>query len=93
MNKKKKTYNPPPKPHTISQQIPSKYSSYLLLNPAYPVELVYQILSNVGKSKEPMMMIKGKPEDFKNEPQTMFRKVNQEINLQQSNNKYTMKPQ
>ena len=88
-----KTYNPPPKPHVPSQQIPKKFSSYILLNPAYPVELVYQILTNTGKNKEPMMMIKGKPEDFAATPNVMFRKVNQEVNLQQNDSENTMKPQ
>lgn len=92
MSKKKKTYNPPPKPHTISQQIPSKYSSYLLLNPAFPIETVYQLLSASGKSS-PMMIIRGTPEDFADEPNVMFRKVNQEVNLQQNDSENTIDPQ
>lgn len=87
MSKKKKTYNPPPKPHVT--QIPKKFSSYLLLNPAFPIETVYQLLSASGKSS-PMMIIRGTPEDFADEPNVMFKKVNQEINLQQSNNETTI---
>ena len=85
--KKKKVYNPPPKPHQNVTQIPKKLTSYYLLNPSFPVEVVYQILSNASKSKEPMMMIKGKPEDFANDPSIMFRKVEKEINFKEREEK------
>lgn len=82
MSKKKRNlknpYAPPPKPHAPS--VPTKFSSYLLLNPAFPVEVVYQLLSHKGLS-EAMMIVKGTPEDFADNPNIMFRKVDQQVNI------------
>lgn len=66
----------------LTQKIPTHFSEYILLNPAFPVETVYQLLMHSGKNKA-MMIIRGKTEDFADNPSIMFRTVKEPINIKE----------
>lgn len=48
--------------------------SYILLNPAFPVETTYALL-NVHNKIKAGMLIKGKPEDFADNPNQVYKVV------------------
>lgn len=82
--KKRKT----PKAYTPSHlkpddriKLPTHYSKYVLFNPAFDVSIVYQLLQM--RIKEPMFMMKGKPEDFADTPNEVFRIVNEAIDIKE----------
>lgn len=60
--------------------IPSTYSSYYLFNPAFDISLVLKLLGNRAYER---MIIRGKPEDFTENPNEVFRVVNQSVHLTQ----------
>jgi len=47
---------------------------YILLNPAFPIETAYALL-NVHNKVKAGMLIKGKPEDFEDNPNEVYRVV------------------
>ena len=53
---------------------------YILLNPAFPVEVAYSLLSVHNKRKEGML-IKGTPKDFKDNPNEVYRVVREKKTL------------
>lgn len=48
--------------------------SYILLNPAFPVETTYALL-NVHNKIKAGMLIKGKPEDFADNPNQVYKVI------------------
>lgn len=60
--------------------VPSTYSSYYLFNPAFDISLVLKLLGDKAYKK---MIVKGKPEDFTDNPNEVFRVVNQSVHLTQ----------
>lgn len=56
------------------RNIPTSFNSYILFNPAYPIEVVFRLLGN--KSTE-QLIIKGKPEDFLDNPRLVFKQINE----------------
>lgn len=67
-------------PHlTNGQPTNITYSSYYLLNPKYDIAIALKLLGDRANNS---MIIKGKPEDFENNPNEVFRKISEEKTIQ-----------
>lgn len=55
------------------------YSSYYLLNPKHDITIALKLL---GDNANNSMIIRGKPEDFKDNPNEVFRKISEEKTIQ-----------
>lgn len=72
--KKKKYFNQKPKPQKIVTNVDK--SAYVLFNPKFDIRVVTQLLPADCN----MMIIRGEPKDFEEDPSQVFRIVKQDPN-------------
>lgn len=56
-------------------------NSYILVNPAFNVDIVFNLLSVRNKVKSNMLIV-GKPEDFKDNPNEVYRVIKQKKTIE-----------